>query len=55
MWTIASTTDMLTDVFTDVGTVMAYVIPSVIGIAVALLGLGFGWRHLKKYVTGRKF
>jgi len=22
---------------------------------VALLGLGFGWRHLKKYVTGRKF
>lgn len=23
--------------------------------AAALIGLGFAWRHLKKYVTGKKF
>jgi len=55
MWDIASTTELLTDTFTDVGTVLAFVIPSVIGVAIALIGLGFGWRKLKKYVTGGKF
>jgi len=55
MWSIASTTGLLTDVFSDVGTVMAFVIPAIVGIAVALLGLGFGWRQLKSKVTGKKF
>jgi len=55
MWSIGSTTDLLTDTFTDVGTVIAFVIPAIIGVAVALVGLGYGWRLLKKYVTGKKF
>lgn len=55
MWDIASTTSLLTDTFTDVGTVIAFVIPTIIGVAIALVGLGYGWRLLKKYVTGRKF
>lgn len=46
---------MLTDAFADVGTIMAFVIPAVFGVALALVGLGFGWRRLKKYVTGKAF
>jgi len=55
MWDIASTTDMLTTTFSDVGTVIAFVIPAIVTVLVALLGLGYGVRLLKKYVTGRKF
>lgn len=55
MWTVASTTALLTTTFTDVGTVIAFVIPAIIVVAVALLGLGYGYRLLKRHVTGRKF
>lgn len=39
----------------DVGTVLVLVIASIVAGLVALLGLGFGIRHLRKYITGRKF
>lgn len=55
MWTIASTTALLGDTFSDVGTVIAYVVPAVVGIAVALLGLGYGYRLIKRKITGGKF
>jgi len=55
MWTIASTTGAISTMFTDTGTVLAVVIGTVLVGLVALLGLGFGVRHLKKYITGRKF
>jgi len=53
-----ATTSVLTNLsamFADTGTIMVAVIATILAGAVALLGLGFGWRHLKKYVTGRKF
>lgn len=55
MWTIASTTAVLTSAFADTGTILTLVIGVVVVAIVALLGLGFGMRHLKKYITGRKF
>jgi len=55
MWSIASTTDAITDMFSDVGTVMALVIGAVLTVAVALIGLGFAYRKVKKYITGGKF
>jgi hypothetical protein len=55
MWTIASTTELLTDAFTDVGTVLAFVIGAIISAVVALLGLGYGVRLVKRYITGGKF
>ena len=55
MWEIASTTELLTNTFTDIGTVIAFVIPAIVGVSLALIGLGMGWRYLKKYVTGKKF
>jgi len=55
MWTAASTTGVISSMFTDTGTILtATIATTVVGI-VALLGLGFAIRHLKKYITGRKF
>jgi len=39
----------------DTGYVLGLVIATVIAGLIALLGLGFGVRHLRKYITGRKF
>jgi len=55
MWSIASTTGTLTTAFTDTGTILVVVIAAVVTGLIALLGLGFGIRHLRKYITGRKF
>jgi len=55
MWTVASTTDALSTAFTNTGTILASVIAVVLVGLIALLGLGYGVRHLKRYITGRKF
>jgi len=55
MWDITDTTTAIGTMFTDTGTILAAVIATVLVGLVALLGLGFGVRHLKKYITGRKF
>jgi len=53
-----STTTATTDFAnfrSDLGVLIGLgVAASVVGGA-ALMGLGFAWRHLKKYVSGRKF
>jgi len=55
MWSIASTTATLTTAFSDTGTILVTVIATVVTAIVALMGLGFGIRHLRKYITGKKF
>jgi len=55
MWVAASTTAAMATAFTDTGTILVATIATILAGAVALLGLGFAFRHLKKYVTGRKF
>jgi len=40
---------------TSVGTIIYTVVAAVLVVAVGLAGVGFGWRKLKKYVTGKKF
>jgi len=55
MWDIASTTELITSAFSDVGTVFALVIGAIVSLVVALLGLGYGIRALKKHATGKKF
>lgn len=55
MWSIASTSDALTTAFANTGTILTVVIAAVLVGLVALLGLGFGVRHLRRYITGRKF
>lgn len=55
MWDVASSTAALGTLFTDTGTILAVVVAAILTGLVALLGLGFGVRHLRKYITGRKF
>jgi len=55
MWVVASTTATLSQAFSDTGTILLAVIGVIVTAIVALMGLGFGIRHLRKYVTGRKF
>jgi len=45
----------ISQALTDTGTLVTLVLAGVVGGVVALMGLGFGYRHLKKYITGRKF
>jgi len=39
----------------DTGYVVSIVVSAVVAGAVALMGLGMGIRHLRRYITGRKF
>jgi len=55
MWGVASTTAALSTAFTDTGTILAAVVATILAGLIALLGLGFGVRHVRKYITGRKF
>jgi len=55
MWTASSTTDLMDTAFTATGAILNSVLGTILIAAVGLVGLGFAWRHLKKYVTGKKF
>jgi len=55
MWDIASTTELLTSAMTDVGTIFVLLLGSIVGLTIALMGLGYGIRKLKKHATGGKF
>jgi len=55
MYSTTSALTSFTGMFNDTGTLLVASIAVILGGAVALLGLGFAWRHLKKYITGRKF
>jgi len=55
MYATSSVLTNLTGMFSDTGVILVATIGVILAGAVALLGLGFGFRHLKKYVTGRKF
>lgn len=53
-----STSTMATligSLYTDAGVLVGIVIAAAVAGGLSLLALGFGWRHLKKYITGRKF
>jgi hypothetical protein len=54
MFPVASTTSLLTTFFTDNGTIMLQVLTVCLATLAALLGLGFGIRHVKKWITGKK-
>jgi len=55
MYATSSALTALANMFTDTGTVLTAVIAAVLAGLIALLGLGFGVRHVRKYITGRKF
>ena len=55
MFTAASTTSLLSTAFTDTGTILAAVLATVIAAVIGLMGLNFGIKRVKKYITGGKF
>jgi len=55
MWNAASTTATIASAFTDTGTILTASVGVIVTALIALLGLGFAIRHLRKYVTGKKF
>jgi len=55
MYATTSALTALTNLFTDTGTILTAVIGVILAGLIALLGLGFGVRHVRKYITGRKF
>jgi len=55
MWDVASSTAALNTVYADIGTIFAVAIAAILLAWASLVGLGFGIRKAKKYVTGRHF
>jgi len=55
MFDAASTTAALTTTFSSIGTVFAMAIGAILAAWAGLVGLGFGLRKAKKYVTGKHF
>lgn len=55
MFDVASASSLFTAALGDIGTLVALVVAGVLGIAVGLIGLGYGYRKIKGHVTGRKF
>jgi len=55
MWDAASSTAALTTSFSNVGVVLAVAIAAILLAWAGLVGLGFGIRKAKKYVTGKHF
>jgi len=55
MYGIASSSAQISQSLTDTGTLVALVIVAIAGGAIALMGLGFLFKHIRKWITGRKF
>jgi len=48
-------TTLISNAGTDLGGLIYTAVGVVLGIAIALVGVGFAWRKLKKHATGNKF
>lgn len=55
MYASSTAITTLQGAFSDTGSILVVAIAAVVAGAIALMGLGFGLRHLKKWVTGKKF
>jgi len=54
MFTAASASGLFTSLTSNVGSLIYSTLAVVLVALAALLGLGFGIRHVKKWITGRK-
>jgi len=55
MYATSTAITQINTLFTDTGTVVTLVVAGVLAGALALVGVGFAWRHLTKRITGKKF
>jgi hypothetical protein len=55
MYSTTTVATLITSVGTDFGTLITQGLAIAVAGAVALVGLGFAWRHITRRVTGKKF
>jgi len=55
MFATSSATTILNSAFTDTGTLLVLILTAIVAGTIALMGLGYGIRHVKKWITGRRF
>jgi len=54
MFTVASSSALFTALISNTSSLIQTVLTAALVVLAALLGLGFGIRHVKKWITGRK-
>lgn len=54
MFSTSSVQTIFTNFTTDVSTLLVYTLGILLGILAALLGLGYGIRRVRAWITGRK-
>lgn len=55
MFSTTTATTILESAFSDTGVLLLLVLTAVVAGTIALMGLGYGIRHVKKWITGRRF
>jgi len=55
MFATSSATTILTGAFADTSTLLVTILTAVVAGTIALMGLGYGIRHVKKWITGKRF
>jgi len=55
MFATTTAATILSGAFSDTGYLVGVVLVAVVAGTIALMGLGFGIRHVKKWVTGKRF
>jgi len=55
MFSTSSMASIFNGAVSDTGYMVVLVVGAVVIGVIALMGLGFGIRHIKKWITGKKF
>jgi hypothetical protein len=55
MFATSSAATILASAFSDTGYLLGVILVAVVAGTIALMGLGYGIRHVKKWITGRRF
>lgn len=55
MFSTTTAASILTSAFSDTGYLLGIILVAIVAGTVALMGLGYGIRHVKKWITGRRF
>jgi len=55
MYASSSALTTINSAFSDTGSLLVVILAAVVGGTVALMALGYAIRHIKKWITGKKF
>lgn len=55
MFSTSTANTILASAFSDTGYLLGVILVAVVAGTIALMGLGYGIRHVRKWITGRRF